>query len=122
AESYADDISSGNTGDQQAASSAGLAFAAKAEEARARGLAPASPEAAAAVGPLLADYAAALGKQEGPEFREWFLGMVDVFCDRDAERYWQLLAVINGWKPMPAMVPAWEWAAETVRAHQGRPA
>lgn len=119
AESYAEDPSSGNNGDQQAASTAGLDFAAKAEEARAGGLDPASAEAATALDPLLGEYAAGLGKQDGAEFREWFLGMVDVFCDRDAERYWQLLGVINGWPPMKPMVPAWEWAAETVRAHLG---
>ncbi|HLH27653.1 MAG TPA: MerR family transcriptional regulator [Acidimicrobiales bacterium] len=117
AESYAEDPSSGNRGDQQAASAAGLAFAGAAEEARARGLDPASPEAAAAVGPLLAEYAAGLGRRDGAEFREWFLGMVDTFVDRQAERYWQLLGIINGWPPIPSTVPAWEWAAETVRAH-----
>ena len=26
-----------------------------------------------------------------------------------AERYRQLLAVINGWPPVPTTVPAWEW-------------
>lgn len=118
AESYADDPSSGNTGDQKAASAAGLTFAAKAGQARARGFDPGSPEAAAAVGALVAEYAAGLGKEDGPEFREWFLGMVEVFCDRDAERYWQLLAVINGWPPVPSTVPAWEWAAGVLRAHR----
>jgi hypothetical protein len=29
---------------------------------------------------------------------------------------WQLLAVINGWPPVPTTVPAWEWAIAGLRA------
>ena len=33
-----------------------------------------------------------------------------------AERYWQLLAIINGWPPVPTTVPAWEWLIAALRA------
>ncbi len=33
-----------------------------------------------------------------------------------AERYWQLLAIINGWPPVPTTVPAWEWFVAALRA------
>ena len=36
--------------------------------------------------------------------------------DARAERYWQLLAIINGWPPVPATVPAWEWFIAALRA------
>ena len=36
--------------------------------------------------------------------------------DARAERYWQLLAIINGWPPVPTMVPAWEWFIAALRA------
>jgi DNA-binding transcriptional MerR regulator len=36
--------------------------------------------------------------------------------DRRAERYWQLLAVINGWPAVPTTVPAWEWFVAALRA------
>jgi DNA-binding transcriptional MerR regulator len=36
--------------------------------------------------------------------------------DARAERYWQLLAVINGWPPVPATVTAWEWFIAALRA------
>lgn len=37
--------------------------------------------------------------------------------DARAERYWQLLAVIKGWPPFPAHVPAFEWLIAALRAH-----
>ena len=36
--------------------------------------------------------------------------------DARAERYWQLLAVINGRPPVPTTVPAWEWLIAALRA------
>lgn len=36
--------------------------------------------------------------------------------DARAERYWQLLAIINGWPPVPTTVPAWEWFIAALRA------
>ena len=35
--------------------------------------------------------------------------MLATFTDARVERYWQLLAIINGWPARPATVPAWEW-------------
>ena len=35
--------------------------------------------------------------------------------DARAERYWQLLAIINGWPPVPTTVPAWEWLIAALR-------
>jgi hypothetical protein len=47
------------------------------------------------------------------------LGFVDRFeqgADPRAERYWQLLAVINGWPSVPTTMPAWRWTIEALRA------
>lgn len=38
------------------------------------------------------------------------------FSDRRVERYWQLLGVLNGWPPMPARVPVFEWLITALRA------
>ena len=38
--------------------------------------------------------------------------------DARAERYWQLLATINGWPPVTATVPAWEWFVAALRAER----
>jgi hypothetical protein len=37
-------------------------------------------------------------------------------ADPRAERYWQLLAVINGWPPVPTRMPAWRWTIDALRA------
>jgi DNA-binding transcriptional MerR regulator len=37
-------------------------------------------------------------------------------ADPRAERYWQLLAVINGWPPVPTTMPAWRWTIDALRA------
>ena len=36
--------------------------------------------------------------------------------DPKAERYWQLMAIINGWPAVPTTVPAWEWFIAALRA------
>jgi hypothetical protein len=36
--------------------------------------------------------------------------------DRRAERYWQLMATINGWPQWPAQVPSAEWLMAALRA------
>jgi DNA-binding transcriptional MerR regulator len=117
AERYAEDRAAGGLTSQAPDPAAGFALADRAEQARAAGVDPGSPAAAAVVDEMLGAYAAALGQADDAAFRAWFPGMVDDFADRRAERYWQLLAVINGWAPVPAIVPAWEWAAAAVRAH-----
>jgi hypothetical protein len=40
-------------------------------------------------------------------------------ADPRAERYWQLLAVINGWPPVPTTMPAWRWTIAALRARPG---
>jgi DNA-binding transcriptional MerR regulator len=41
---------------------------------------------------------------------------IDTMTDARAERYWQLMAVINGWPPVPTLTPAAEWLAAALRA------
>jgi DNA-binding transcriptional MerR regulator len=40
-------------------------------------------------------------------------------ADPRAERYWHLLAVINGWPPVPTTMPAWRWTIAALRARPG---
>ncbi len=41
---------------------------------------------------------------------------VATFTDARVERYWQLLGVLNGWSPVPTVVPAFEWLVAALRA------
>ena len=82
----------------------------RAGAARAAGIDPASPEAAAVVDEILPAFGDVAADRAA---------LADRFAtgtDARAERYWQLLAIINGWPPVPTTVPAWEWLIAALRA------
>jgi DNA-binding transcriptional MerR regulator len=57
-----------------------------------------------------------------PAERARLLTTLETFTDARVERYWQLLAVINGWEPPPSVVPAFDWVIAALRADAGRTA
>jgi hypothetical protein len=78
-------------------------------------VAPASPEA----DPVVDELREALAGVDGADGADDPAALADRLAtgtDARAERYWQLLAVINGWPPVPATVPAWEWLIAALRA------
>ena len=75
--------------------------------ARGAGVEPGSPEAEAIVAELLP----AFGNPPRAQLAE----RLATSTDARAERYWQLLAEVNGWPPVPTTVPAWEWLIEALR-------
>jgi hypothetical protein len=79
------------------------------------GIEPGSAQAGPIVDDLVAAYARHFGRADGPEFRAWLLRQLESGGDRRYERYWQLLAIINGWPAQPAVMPAAEWLAEALR-------
>jgi DNA-binding transcriptional MerR regulator len=85
----------------------------------AAGIEPAQAAAAPVADELAAAFADLHGRPDDPTFRAWLAEMVDTFADRRAERYWQLLAVMNGWPPQPSSAAAWEWFIAALRAHPG---
>jgi DNA-binding transcriptional MerR regulator len=78
-------------------------------EARERAIAPDSPRAAEVVDKLLAG--------ADPARREYVLERLSAGVDSQADRYRQLLAVINGQPPRPSHVPDFEWLITAMRAH-----
>jgi DNA-binding transcriptional MerR regulator len=78
--------------------------------ARRQGIAPESAEAAAVVDVILGSPAA--GQQ-----RQRLLAQLEAGTDARAERYWQLVGIINGWPPFPPHVPAFEWLIAALHAH-----
>ncbi|GAA5164757.1 MULTISPECIES: MerR family transcriptional regulator [Amycolatopsis] len=71
------------------------------------GVAPSSPE-----GRALADEAAgALGMD-----KRTLADRIDEGNDARAERYWQLMAIMNGWPPIPTRYPSVEWLVAALRA------
>jgi DNA-binding transcriptional MerR regulator len=51
----------------------------------------------------------AFGHPDTPAYRRKLLTRLETAGDPRAERYWQLLAVINGWPVPPTLAPAFDW-------------
>jgi DNA-binding transcriptional MerR regulator len=77
---------------------------------------PGSPAAAAAVDEIVPAFAAPGEDASDPAWRARLADKLATGTDARAERYWQLLAIINGWPPVPTTVPAWEWLIEALRS------
>jgi hypothetical protein len=79
-----------------------------------RGVAPESAEAAEVLRRVLGE------RPDARRLRE-VLRHLEAFTDARAERYWQLVGVINGWPPFPSRVPAFEWLIAALRARHPAP-
>jgi DNA-binding transcriptional MerR regulator len=88
----------------------------KVGEALAAGIDPVSPEAEPVVDELIAAYAAEFGVADTPEYRRKVLERLEVSTDPRAERYWHLLAIINGREARPTVMPVYEWFIKALRA------
>ena len=73
------------------------------------GVRPDQPAASVIVAELVAGYAAAADRADSPEYRRELAAAVRTGYEPRAERYWQLMAVINGWPERPSQLPAWAW-------------
>jgi len=82
-------------------------------------IAPDSPQATPFVDQVVSAWAAAAGRTDTPDYRRELLGHAEVAYEPRAERYWQLLAVINGWPPIPGRMHLWGWFVEALQARQG---
>jgi DNA-binding transcriptional MerR regulator len=79
------------------------------------GITPSSAAAATVVDELVGPWATAVGRTDDEEFRRDLLAQLDEAHEPRAERYWQLLAIINGWPPIPASAHRWAWLADALR-------
>lgn len=112
------DMVAGRTGAHSGADLAQLGgvVVEKAGGALAAGTDPASPAATPVVDEILLAFAGSPEEAADPAFRAKMLENVVSGTDERAERYWQLLAVINGWPPFPTAVPSWRWLEAALRA------
>lgn len=79
------------------------------------GLAPDSAEGRALADDIVRTSLGA-GDTDDAAFRSALADRFALGNDRRAERYWQLLAVINGWAPIPSGHDAAEWLIAALRA------
>ena len=99
-------------GESTAAERDWQAAAALVAEKAAVDLDPASPEARAVVDEIVPAFAA---RRPSDRVARQLADRLAAGTDARAERYWQLLAIINGWPPVPTTVPAWEWLIAALR-------
>jgi DNA-binding transcriptional MerR regulator len=78
-------------------------------QALAQGIAPGSPEGKSVLDRIIAPGVPAARRAQ-------LLGQLETFTDARVERYWQLLAIINGQPVPPPVVPGFEWLTAALRA------
>jgi len=83
-------------------------------QARAQGIAPGSPEGKSVLDRIIAPDVPAARRAE-------LLKQLETFTDARVERYWQLLAIINGQPVPPSVVPSFEWLIAELSADLSRP-
>jgi DNA-binding transcriptional MerR regulator len=93
------------------------AVAEHAGAARRDGIDPASDAARPVVELIEATVPASANGSDGRIDRAALAERIEAFTDRRVARYWQLVAIVNGWPPQPDVLPAWEWFAAALRAH-----
>ncbi|WP_374103766.1 hypothetical protein [Streptomyces sp. ISL-86] len=64
---------------------------------------------------LTALYAHAFERADDGDLRRWLLARLETAADPRAERYWQLLSVINGWPTPPSLAPVFTWFTAALR-------
>ncbi|WP_030772019.1 MULTISPECIES: MerR family transcriptional regulator [unclassified Streptomyces] len=79
------------------------------DEAVSVGLVPAMVGGASLAGSLGSLYAHAFERADEGGMRRWLLARLRTTADPLAERYWLLLAAVNGWPAVPALAPVHSW-------------
>jgi DNA-binding transcriptional MerR regulator len=82
------------------------------------GIDPASEAATPVLAELVGAFAASGGRTDDPGYRRELLDQLELANDPRAERYWQLMATINGWPPIPSTGHLWAWFVQALRARQ----
>ncbi|WP_174187987.1 MerR family transcriptional regulator [Nocardia barduliensis] len=81
----------------------------------AAGLAPDSEQGGDIVATITARYAVTFGRADDNQLKRWILERLEVANDPRVTRYWQLVAIINGWPPLPDLEPVFTWFGHALR-------
>jgi DNA-binding transcriptional MerR regulator len=90
-------------------------------EAATDAIAAGTPADAPAARPAIDDFARSgarlLGRRDSKAFRRWLVDQYTTAYDPRTGRYWELVAIINGWPRGPSPVAAaWAWIMDGLRA------
>jgi hypothetical protein len=87
------------------------------ESAIADGIGPAGEAARPVLTDLVARYAETFDKKDNPAYREKLVTRLEVASDPLTERYWLLLAAVNGTPVPPSLAPVFGWFLTALRQH-----
>jgi len=118
AETGAAERARGHAPNGEAARAAAALVAERGGAAVEAGVEPGSEEAETIVEEIVGAFAAEADLSDAG-FRAELADRFEQGADPRAERYWQRLAVINGWPPVPTTMPAWRWTIDALRARPG---
>lgn len=86
----------------------------------ASGIGPDSPQADPVVAALTARCALAAGRPDDARLRDWLLRRLETANDPRRDRYFTLLALINGWSAPEPLAPVIEWSVRALRVRSAR--
>ncbi|WFE64963.1 MULTISPECIES: hypothetical protein [Micromonospora] len=87
------------------------------ELARAAGIAPESARAAHVVAAVVAAYGEVFDRVDDAGYRSALLARLEIANDPRTERYFELLATVNGWTPPPTLTPVLNWLITALTHH-----
>jgi DNA-binding transcriptional MerR regulator len=85
----------------------------------AAGIQPASAQAGPVIDDLVARYAETFGASDNRGYRAKLSTRLAIANDPRVERYWHLIATINGSPAGPSLAPIFTWFTEALRHHPG---
>ncbi|GAA3448372.1 MerR family transcriptional regulator [Dactylosporangium matsuzakiense] len=65
---------------------------------------------------VMARWAEGAGRPDGQQLRREVVDALELANEPRAERYWQLMAIINGWPPIPSTMHRWSWFLSALKA------
>lgn len=116
AQSGAAERQQGEAPDSDALQRAAVLVAERGAGALEAGIEPGSAEAELIVAEVVEAFGGDEGAVQDPALRTRLAERFEQGADSRAERYWQLLAVINGWPTVPSTMVAWRWMIDALRA------
>jgi DNA-binding transcriptional MerR regulator len=81
----------------------------------AAGIEPTSAQAGPVLTDLVDRYAQTFTAADTREYRATLLTRLQTANDPRAERYWHLIAIINGWPTAPSLAPIFDWFIQALR-------
>ncbi|RKT02280.1 DNA-binding transcriptional MerR regulator [Streptomyces sp. 3211.6] len=85
------------------------AMRARIDEAGSAGILPTATRTASVADTLAGLYCHAFHDAGDDDLRRWLLARLQPATDPYCERYWQLVATVNGWPPSPTLAPVYTW-------------